>query len=105
MQRPGTDALSPAGLQAGGDPALSVIVPTRNEAGNIEPLLARLEDALTSIAAEVLVVDDSDDATPQIVRQIATRSGSMRALRGSARAGSAEPFSSALPRRSPRRAW
>jgi dolichol-phosphate mannosyltransferase len=53
---------------------LSVIVPTRNEAGNIEPLLARLEDALTGIAAEVLVVDDSDDATPEIVRQIATRS-------------------------------
>lgn len=55
-------------------PALSVIVPTRNEAGNIRPLLARLEDALRGIAAEVLVVDDSDDATPEIARQVATRS-------------------------------
>jgi|HubBroStandDraft_4_1064222.scaffolds.fasta_scaffold02409_4 dolichol-phosphate mannosyltransferase len=74
MKRPGTDATSPTRLQAGGEPALSVIVPTRNEASNIEPLLARLEDVLASIDAEVLVVDDSDDATPEIARQIATRS-------------------------------
>jgi dolichol-phosphate mannosyltransferase len=49
---------------------LSVIIPTRNEAGNIRPLLDRLGDALSGIAAEVLVVDDSDDATPDIVLQI-----------------------------------
>jgi hypothetical protein len=30
---------------------LSVIIPTRNEAGNIGPLLARLGDALTPIFA------------------------------------------------------
>jgi dolichol-phosphate mannosyltransferase len=49
---------------------LSVIVPTRNEAGNIRPLLARLEDALVGVVdAEVLVVDDSDDATPEIARE------------------------------------
>lgn len=53
---------------------LSVIIPTRNEAGNIRPLLDRLEDALSGIAAEVLVVDDSDDATPGIARRIAARS-------------------------------
>lgn len=53
---------------------LSVIIPTRNEAGNIRPLLDRLGDALSGIAAEVLVVDDSDDATPGIARRIAARS-------------------------------
>ena len=53
---------------------LSVIVPTRNEAGNILPLLARLGDALRGTAAEVLVVDDSDDATPEIARRIAADS-------------------------------
>jgi dolichol-phosphate mannosyltransferase len=61
-------------IAAGKAPALSVIVPTRNEAGNIRPLLARLENALGGIAAEVLVVDDSDDATPEIARQAAARS-------------------------------
>ena len=53
-------------------PALSVIVPTRNEADNIRPLLAGLEAALAGIDAEVLIVDDSDDATPEIARQAAT---------------------------------
>jgi len=58
-------------VAAGDAPALSVIVPTRNEAGNIQPLLARLENALGGIAAEVLIVDDSDDATPEIAREVA----------------------------------
>ena len=96
------------GVAAGEAPALSVIVPTRNEAGNIRPLLARLEDALGGIDAEVLIVDDSDDATPEIARQVAARSA--LAIRvharppGSAEEGSAELFSSACPRRSARSA-
>ncbi|HUK72323.1 MAG TPA: glycosyltransferase [Streptosporangiaceae bacterium] len=56
---------------AGQAPALSVIVPTRNEAENIRPLLIGLADALAGIDAEVLIVDDSDDATPEIARQAA----------------------------------
>ncbi len=58
----------------GRTPALSVIVPTRDEAGNIRPLLAGLEEALEGIDAEVLIVDDSDDATPDIARRAAARS-------------------------------
>jgi len=58
----------------GQTPDLSVIVPTRNEAGNIGSLLARLGNALSGVAAEVLVVDDSEDATPEIARRIAARS-------------------------------
>lgn len=73
-QLPGTHASRPVPMLAGKVPALSVVVPTRNEVGNIEPLLVRLEDALASIDAEVLVVDDSDDATPELARQIAARS-------------------------------
>ena len=49
-------------------------MPTRNEADNIRPLLARLEKALTGTDAEVLIVDDSDDATPEIARQAAQAS-------------------------------
>jgi dolichol-phosphate mannosyltransferase len=47
-------------------PALSVIVPTRNEAGNIRPLLDGLEETLPS-GSEVVFVDDSDDKTPEMV--------------------------------------
>lgn len=47
---------------------LTVIVPTRNEAANVETLLSRLGDALAGGSFEVLFVDDSSDATPDIIR-------------------------------------
>ena len=43
---------------------VAVIVPTRNEAGNVAPLLARLDAALAARDAIVVFVDDSDDDTP-----------------------------------------
>ena len=70
-QRPRTRALPSDWLQADRPPALSVIVPTRNETDNIRPLLAGLQKALAGIDAEVLIVDDSDDATPEIARRAA----------------------------------
>jgi glycosyltransferase involved in cell wall biosynthesis len=42
---------------------LTVVVPTRNEAGNVDALLARLARALDGRDCEVLFVDDSDDDT------------------------------------------
>lgn len=51
------------------DLELSVVVPTRNEADNIEPLLARIEAALRGVSYEVIVVDDSDDGTPCVVER------------------------------------
>jgi dolichol-phosphate mannosyltransferase len=55
-------------------PALTVIVPTRNEAGNIEALVARLDEALGSTETEILFVDDSDDDTPEVVERVAGES-------------------------------
>jgi glycosyltransferase involved in cell wall biosynthesis len=49
-----------------GPPVLTIIVPTRNEAANIVPLLERLSATLT-VPADVLFVDDSDDDTPAVV--------------------------------------
>src|SRR5688500_3666000 len=48
-------------------PQLCVIIPTRNEADNVEPLLGRLVAALAGIPAEIIFVDDSDDDTPERV--------------------------------------
>jgi dolichol-phosphate mannosyltransferase len=45
---------------------LTIIVPTRNEADNVVPLLERLSTIL-ECPADVLFVDDSDDDTPQMV--------------------------------------
>ncbi len=46
---------------------LSIIVPTRNEVGNINPLLNKISQALNGLNAEVLFVDDSTDDTPQTI--------------------------------------
>jgi len=53
---------------------VTLVIPTRNEAGNVDELLRRLDDALGSIKAEVLFVDDSDDQTPAVIRAAAARS-------------------------------
>jgi len=49
---------------------VSVIVPTRNEAGNIEPLLARISKAMKGIPTEVIFVDDSTDDTLEVIRDL-----------------------------------
>jgi dolichol-phosphate mannosyltransferase len=54
---------------------LAVLVPTRNEAANIEELLRRISAAVAGVSTEVLFVDDSDDDTPAVVRGVARRGG------------------------------
>ncbi|HEY5880318.1 MAG TPA: glycosyltransferase [Nakamurella sp.] len=54
-------------------PDVTIVVPTRNESGNVAELVRRLDSALGSIHAEILFVDDSDDDTPEVVRQVAHR--------------------------------
>jgi glycosyltransferase involved in cell wall biosynthesis len=51
-------------------PTVSVVIPTFNEAGNVDELLARLAEALPT-GAEVVVVDDSTDDTADRARAAA----------------------------------
>jgi glycosyltransferase involved in cell wall biosynthesis len=53
---------------------LTVIVPTRNEANNILPLLTRVSAALAGESFEVVFVDDSTDQTPEIVSEAVSTS-------------------------------
>jgi glycosyltransferase involved in cell wall biosynthesis len=46
---------------------LSVIVPTRNEERNVQPLVDHVARALEGTDWELIFVDDSDDATPAMV--------------------------------------
>lgn len=55
----------------GGTPALTVVVPTRDEKDTIELLLARLGPAVASLNAELVIVDDSDDGTPDLLAEAA----------------------------------
>src|SRR6266540_2601343 len=50
---------------------ISLVIPTRNEAGNIQPLLARISKAVRGIPTEVIFVDDSTDNTPNVIREAA----------------------------------
>jgi glycosyltransferase involved in cell wall biosynthesis len=56
-------------------PELAVLVPTRDEAANIEELLGRIAGAVAGIPTEVVFVDDSDDDTPAVIRAAAHRRG------------------------------
>jgi putative flippase GtrA len=54
---------------------LSIVVPTRNEAGNVAALVTRIESALQDmpgahLPAEIIFVDDSDDETPEAIRSL-----------------------------------
>ncbi|HEX6033806.1 MAG TPA: glycosyltransferase, partial [Anaerolineales bacterium] len=49
---------------------ISFVIPTRNEAGNIEPLLMRIHQAVKGLATEVVFVDDSTDDTPAVIRKL-----------------------------------
>jgi len=64
---------APIDLNASGDgaPRLSVVVPTRDEAHNIELLLSRLGPAVAALGAELVIVDDSDDQTCAVLAEAA----------------------------------
>lgn len=51
---------------------LSVIVPTANEAPNIEQLVNRVAAACRALDAEIIFVDDSTDNTPEVIGRVAS---------------------------------
>jgi dolichol-phosphate mannosyltransferase len=51
--------------------AVSLIVPTRNEAENVSELLVRLDRLPAGVLGEVIFVDDSDDDTPAAIAYLA----------------------------------
>mgnify|MGYP003583806121 CR=1 FL=1 len=51
---------------------LSIVVPTYNEAPNIAELVRRITAAVQNrLDAEIIFVDDSTDATPDVIREVA----------------------------------
>ncbi|ARC56803.1 Undecaprenyl-phosphate mannosyltransferase [Frondihabitans sp. 762G35] len=51
---------------------LSVVVPTFNEAPNIDELVTRIEKATVGLAVEILFVDDSTDDTPAVIERVSS---------------------------------
>lgn len=79
---------SPLGHELHGEPDVSVVIPTRNEAANLHELLSRLFRALdeAGFAAEVIVADDaSPDGTAGLAESLLGGRG--RVLRRTGRPG------------------
>jgi dolichol-phosphate mannosyltransferase len=68
---------------------LSIVIPVRNEAGNIAPLVAELVAALDGLTAyEIVYVDDgSDDSTVAEIQHLQSRLGDLRLVRHQAGCG------------------
>jgi dolichol-phosphate mannosyltransferase len=67
---------------------LAVVIPTFNERENVQPLLARLDDALAGIRHEVIFVDDdSPDGTAECIREIARQRSDVRVVQRIGRRG------------------
>ncbi len=68
-------------------PALSVVVPTYNESGNIRPLVERVTKALDGVDFELIVVDDSTDGTERVLAELARGAEYLRVVHRTARRG------------------
>ena len=65
-----------------GAPAIAVVVPVRNEAGNVAPLVAEIAAALDGRAFEIVYVDDgSVDGTDAELRELMARRPWLRQIR------------------------
>ncbi len=78
-------------------PRVSIVLPTYNERGNIEPLLQQLLPLKARFDLEILVVDDdSADGTAELVRQLAHGEPCLRLIRRVGRAGLASAIKEGL---------
>jgi dolichol-phosphate mannosyltransferase len=79
------EGISQASTAQGGGadhPVISVVVPVKNEAGNIAPLIAEIAAALTGRAFEIVYVNDgSTDATEQELRALMRECPWLRQIR------------------------
>ena len=74
--------------EAAAPPVLSVVIPVRNEAPNIGPLVAEIEAALSATPHEIVYVDDgSTDDTPAALRAAREAGAPVRAIRHRASCG------------------
>ncbi len=78
-----TDVESSARRHVARSPLLSVVIPVRDEAENVEPLVAEIQAVLDGrVDYELVFVDDgSVDATPERLRAVARAVPALRAVR------------------------
>ncbi len=76
---------------------LSIILPTYNEKGNIAPLISQLLQLEEIFELELLVVDDdSNDGTTQLIKQLAQKDSRVRIIHRVGRSGLASAIKEGL---------
>lgn len=71
-----------------GPAEFGIVAPTFNERGDIDRLVARLDECLDGVAWEVIFVDDdSPDGTAAVVRDVAKRDHRVRCVQRLGRRG------------------
>jgi dolichol-phosphate mannosyltransferase len=65
----------------GSGPVVSLVIPTRNEADNLQPLVERVSAALAGTRVEICFVDDSDDGTADLLLAMAKEQPAVRPAR------------------------
>ena len=66
---------------------LTLVVPTRNEADNVPELVRELRESLADIDYRLVFVDDSTDGTPDVIRDLAEKTGGFVWCAGRGRSG------------------
>src|ERR671916_1399855 len=59
----------------GKETLLTLVIPTRNEAGNVPRLIRELGEALAGVDYRVVFVDDSTDETPAVIHALSEEDG------------------------------
>ena len=82
------------------DPVVAVVVPVRNEADNILPLVGEIDRALGGRwPYEIIYVDDgSDDATPALLREARQRFAALRVVRHRSSCGQSQAVATGVKR-------
>ncbi len=80
------------------EPQVTVVVPVRNEAGNLAPLMREIDAALSGrMFFEVIVVDDgSDDGSGREVAELAAQHAWLRQIRHATTCGKSAAIKSAV---------
>ena len=75
MEARGRTATGESGEKGTGGVLLTLVVPTRNEAGNVAELVRKLREGLAGVEYRIVFVDDSTDGTPGVIRGLAEEDG------------------------------
>ncbi len=87
-EHPAASRLAGAAALPAGRPALTLVLPTFNESGNLAEAIARVGRVLADIDWEIIVVDDdSPDGTAALAKSIAATNPRVRCIRRVGRRG------------------